>query len=167
MSREMNERTNKADLLGSLIYNINASTGFALGVGPDDHYLYSDGITGTPHPKDYITGEEIDESSIDVGSFLTYDHTMFIGTLDNVDYYKGDWFLFGISWLPWFPPPAKPDGKGRYRRYDMKYNTVFNKARSDVLIPTMITIGKVTGIAVGTYYGLKLGWRLARDRGLF
>ena len=163
MSR-VNVRTNKADFVGSVFYNINRMTGYTFGVSPADHYLYSDGGTENGVLVDYITLEPLDEKGEDIISALTYDHTVWKRIFNEDDYYNGDWFLFGQTWLPWFAPPPTNDGKGWLRRGDPNDNSVSNKASIPVLIPTAMSAVKVLGITLAAYYGVNYGYRIARQQ---
>lgn len=151
--------TNKATLMGSAYWKLNSSLGFLFGSpSEDDIFTYSDLIDGNDAlMHDYITGESI--SAAQTASLMLYgDDTAHVWTVSQAEYEKGTWFLFGQTFLPWFPMPS--DGNGEYlRRNNNAQVTSFNKLRMDVLTPTLMTVAKigvpVAAVTLGSYYGYK------------
>ena len=146
--------TNKATFLGSVYYNLNELAGNLLGApSTEDYFTYSDVVDANGQAQDYITSQVKPDAWT-----LENDYTTTVWTVPEDEWEKGDWFLFGKTWLPWFPQPS--DGNGNYlRRNDITQVTSFNKARWAVLMPTLMTIAKIAGptIAVGVagWYGYK------------
>ena len=158
------QSTNQSDLLGSIFYNFNQMTGWMLGDPSDvDIKLYSDIVIHDGKHVDYITLAEATEPPGAGFISLTYDDTTYLNNVTQEEWEQGDWFLFGIKSLPWFPMPS--DGAGGYlRRNNAGYVSRFNKARSSVLTPTLITAAKLTGASMGVYYGTKYGYRYISKR---
>jgi hypothetical protein len=151
--------TNKASLMGSLYWNLNSSLGFLLGSPSDDDvFTYSDLVTDEAQDggmQDYITSVP---SNSPFASSLSYNNTTRVWTVSQEEYEKGDWFLFGSTALPWFPPPS--DGNGEYlRRNNNSQISSYNKLRMDVLTPTLMTAAKLglpmAAVAAGGYFGYK------------
>jgi hypothetical protein len=146
--------TNEATFLGSVYYNLNAMTGNLLGrPSTEDYFKYSDVIDSNNQAIDYITGEVQPDAWT-----LNNDYTTWVWTVDQDEWLKGDWFLFGKTWLPWFPQPS--DGSGNYlRRNSVNQVTSFNKARWEVLKPTLLSAAKIIGptaaVAAAGWYGYK------------
>ena len=146
---------NEADFLGSLYYNINAMTGFMLYTPDRQHAaLYSDMMHTQPLDgktmTDYATGKTVtNEEAGDIWKHLNYDETykLAVMTPDEYKAIEPYYTLLGLSWLPWFPIPQDEKGN-RLRRYDVKNRTRFNKARWEVLEPTLMTVGKLTAAAL-------------------
>lgn len=146
--------TNQTDFTGSLMYNINVMTGYMINANTDEAaHKYSDMIEsiGTTGYEDYLTG--IKDPTFTQHGGVTGPNTTYSHTMAQAEYETGDWFLMGKIWLPWFPPPS--DGQGGYQKRSSWNGTthtdttiLFNKARSDVLIPTAITTAKLIGIGV-------------------
>ena len=155
------QQINHSDFLGSLMYNINAMTGFALG-GPSfaDGQLYSDVAYMNATMQDYITAKD---ATVDVGGYISGQDTTYRHVIPFDEWVEGNWFLFGQHWLPWLAPPQDPTDSTKYiKRMNIKNEIKYNSARSDVLIPTMLSIAKLTGIGVGAWYGGKLLYKVGR-----
>jgi hypothetical protein len=161
MSRP-SQQTNHSDLLGSIYYDVNAMSGFMLGEPTAAQVrLYSD-IVNTNGHTDYITGEAQDVANM---AALTYDDTTYLNNISKDEWEEGDWFLFGMKSLPWFPLPSDPNNPGGYiRRNNAKFETKFNKARSAVLIPTAITAAKIGGVVVGAYFASKMAYKMMKKK---
>lgn len=151
--------TNNTDFAGSLMYNLN----FLIGTTPtlDDMVKYSDVVYNSGTYKDYVT---LQPTTLDgtATSFISYDNTIYVYSEDEATYETGDWFLFGQTWLPFFPPPSV-NGQYQFRKR-IDNQIYYNKARMGVLLPTMITVGKLAGITAGVYFGGKMAYKLAKNR---
>eukprot|EP00039_Didymoeca_costata_P016173 m.286362 g.286362 ORF g.286362 m.286362 type:complete len:65 (+) comp16350_c0_seq14:732-926(+) len=56
--------------------------------------------------------------------------------------------------------PEDPNNPGGYiRRNNYQAITKFNSARMEVLMPTMMTVGKLAGIGLAVYFGGKLSYK--------
>ena len=132
----------------------------------DEMKLYSDIVYSDGHFIDYISGASMDGVVPGSGTnALTGTNTTYLNNVTQQDWEDGDWFLFGMTFLPWFPMPADPNNPGGYiRRNNASYETKFNKARVAVLIPTGITVAKIAGVSLGAYYGSKLAYRMYKKR---
>ena len=160
--------TNHASILGSMYYNVNELSGWMLSEPTDvEMRLYSDIVTGPGSSWiDYLNGDSI-PSGYPPGpgtNALTYDNTTYKNSLSQADWEKGDWFLFGMTFLPWFAPAPDPETPGNYLRRDGHWETRYNKMRSQVLIPTAITAAKIGGVGVGVYFGSKLANKMYKKR---
>lgn len=145
--------TYKASLMGSIYYNLNYSLGNLLGA-PSTDFTYSDvimviaGSNADISPKDYITLQET------TGDSLVGDESTYVWSVSQDEYEKGDWFLFGSTMLPWFPPPSDPAIPGNYlRRNGTSQVSSFNKGRMAVLMPTLMTVAKIVVPTVGLGVG--------------
>jgi len=152
--------TNKADFFGSLMYNVNYMTGFLLGDPTAIQLqLHSDTCFHDGKQVNYIS---LVEDTVDYGdpgvTALAYENTHYMNPMTDEEWAKGDWFLFGRTFLPWFAPPKGTNG-GYVRRHDMNDVTAFNKASFPVLIPTLVTAAKVgaavTAVGAASWYGYK------------
>jgi hypothetical protein len=155
------QQVNHSDFMGSLFYNFNAMTGFALGgPSPTDGQLYSDVVFLNGGTKDYVTGND---ATVDVGGYIMSGDTTYQNIISRNEWEEGDWFLFGQHWLPMLAPPQDPNDSTKYiRRNNASYETKFNSARSDVLMPTLMTFAKLAGIGIGTWYGGKLLYKVGK-----
>ena len=153
--------TNHASIIGSLYYNINQVSGWMLGNPTDmEMMLYSDIVYVDGGFSDYLTGTSI-PSGFPPGSgtnALTYDNSTYKHSLTQEEWEQGDWFLGGMTFLPWFAPAPDPNTPGNYLRRDGHFETRYNKMRSAVLIPTGITAAKIAGVGLGAYFGSKLAY---------
>ena len=119
--------TNKADFFGSLMFNVNYMTGFLLGDPTAiQMQLHSDTCFHGGEQVNYIS---LVEDTVDYGDpgigALTFDDTHYMNPMTDEDWAKGDWFLFGRTFLPWFAPPKGTNG-GYVRRNDSNDATAFN-----------------------------------------
>jgi hypothetical protein len=143
--------SNSADFIGSLVYNVTT----ALGLAPSmiDAELYSDVVYINHVLSDYVTGQA---TSLDVGGYLMGDQATVAAYISREEWENGDWFLFGQKWLPWLAPPPNPLGNSAYVRRDrFGAGTRYNSARMAVLIPTLLSFAKITGIGVTGWYASK------------
>lgn len=163
----MAQLTNQVDFLGSLYYNFNYMTGFALGYpSAQDMILYSDIVGLTSQGGDGLYHDYLDYSVVDTTLYgspgtnaLSGNNSYFQSTITEEEWAQGDWFLLGIKQLPWFPMP-----KGADNVYHKRYNThdqsvAFNKARRDVLMPTALTVAKLAAAGGALYYGGKMAYK--------
>jgi len=161
---ENKNTVNQSSFLGSVFYNINEMSG-RLFYTPtaDDYLMYSDLVWINNKLYDYVTNELADESKDKFGDAyneLSYSKTVFASKFDENDFAKGGYNLLGMSWLPWFPPPKFQDSDAYIFRNTIGHGPVyFNKARSEVLMPTLMTAGKLAGITLLGWYGAKFIYR--------
>jgi len=159
---------NQADKWGSLKYNINHATGFLMGAPtPNDIFLYSDLVWSPAQTTvDYVTFIK-EYTDLVNGANLTGQQRTRQYPMDVERWQKGDWFIAGQTWLPWFAPPVNPDPKAdpvlEYytMRTDDTFGLVYNQFSMPVLKPTLMSVAKLVGIGIGSYYGVKYGYRAA------
>ena len=154
--------TNKADFIGSLMYNINEMTYFIFSSNTDDQaHKYSDLYPNAGNYTNYITG--VNDTTFTQGGGITGANTTYTDQLRPDQYEAGDWFIFGLKFLPWFPPPSDEEGVHIYR-YNWNHDIYFNKASTAVLIPTATTAAKIGGMAVITFVLGKLVVKIMNKR---
>lgn len=140
----MTAYTNKADFGGSFMYNLSKISGFSLSPNTDDDaHMYSDLYApGNNVYNDYITN--ISDDDFDQANGVTGGNSTYRDTLTQEQYEAGDWFVAGKTFLPWFAPASDGQG-GYYSRHDWHNDIYFNKARKEILIPTITTAIKIGG----------------------
>jgi len=161
--------TNKTDKLGALMYNIKYLTGFPLG-GPkaNDILFYSDLVLAGKvflQASGYLTNAVDPNAAVFA---LAYDALGAVGvtksfSIDEELWETGDYFFMGQKWLPWFAPPPDPEHEGFYLlRKNYEGDTRFNPWTLPVLKPTLLSLAKVAGIGIVSYYSLKYGYKAIR-----
>jgi len=160
--------TNTADFMGSLSYNLNSALGFTLGDPTQTEIvLYSD-LVWTPNSDhtfriavDYWSRVEREIEKED-WSALEGDAGYTTGVdLTKDDWQDGDWFLGGLKWLPWFAPPPHRSKKDTYViRFNDLHQIMYNPLSMPVLQPTMMSMAKLAGIGLGTYFTLVMSYKL-------
>ncbi len=167
----------EGSIWGALMYNINEKFGWMLGdPTPEEVVLYSDlvysngvfyDILLTPETeksfKQYEIDEKKDQKLIDVASSaLTYSNTSALNIYDVETYqklYAKTDGLFGIAWLPWNPVGIEKDNKYYVKlRFGKNTPIKVNPMRKEAVMINLMTMGKILGISLATFYGGRFLW---------
>jgi len=159
-------KVNQSDFLGSLRYNLNELTGYIAGdPDPESVHKYSDIYASVTGKRHYISDEISDIAErIDDGLYSPDYLTQRWGGL-AADEMDPDTYLLGLTFLPWFAAPEDPLIPGTFvKRRGRNGDWNYNKASSAVLVPTMLTVVKIGGVAVGSFYVVKYGYKYIKKR---